>query len=125
MKPLSWLMLATHVPPSGMGGGMVRYVVELATALAARPDVELSVLTTASAQPFFRRVLGDKPHLQTVPTLPTAARSVWEREFWGVGSRRSFDVVHGTKHLIPRRAQGHRALTVHDMLLMDIPEDFN
>lgn len=124
--PLRWLLLATHVPPSGRLGGMVRYVVELATELQRRPDVELHVLTVPPTLPFFADLLGDAGRVHVVPALPTAVRSVLERSGLGVPAlRRGFDVVHGTKHLLPRRAGGaRRLLTVHDLLPMDRPQDF-
>lgn len=123
--PLSWLMLATHVPPTGQRGGMVRYVVELARELAARPDVELSVLTTRPAQPFFAQLLGSPERVLTLPALPTPLRSLLERPGLGVPAfRRPWDVVHGTKHLLPSVGPGRRVLTVHDLLPIDRPQDF-
>lgn len=122
---LSWLMLATHVPASGRSGGMVRYVVELARELAAHPEVDLSVLTTPGTRPFFAELLGREDRVHVLPALPTAARSLLERPGWGVPTLRTpFDVVHGTKHLLPRSARSRRVLTVHDLLPMDRPQDF-
>lgn len=121
----SWLLLATHVPPSGQRGGMVRYVVELARSLEAHPDVALSVLTTPGARPFFNELLKDESRVLTLPGLPTTLRSVFERHGCGASTfRRDFDVVHGTKHLLPRRVRGRGVLTVHDLLPMDRPQDF-
>lgn len=125
-SPLSWLLLATHVPADGQRGGMVRYVVELARELHAHDEVDLSVLTVPAAAPFFTDLLGRRDRVLTLPALPTAARSVLERS--GVGAaalRQPFDVVHGTKHLVPRVARGRRVLTVHDLLAMDRPQDFS
>ncbi|NAZ81105.1 glycosyltransferase [Kineococcus sp. R8] len=119
-------MTATQVPASGTGGGIVRYTVELARALRARADVDLSVLVEPAAQPFFADLLGSAAAVHTVPALPTAARSLLER--WGTGSaalRRPFDVVQGTKHLLPRSRRGRQVLTVHDMLTLDRPQEFN
>ena len=125
-RSLRWLLLATHVPASGAGGGMVRYCVELARALHRRPDVELHVLATPSATGFFAGLLGgDRVH--AVPELPVALRSVVER----AGPRllpvlnRDWDVVHGAKHLLPHRAgTATRVLTVHDLNPLDRPGDF-
>lgn len=124
-KRLSWLLFATQVPSDGSGGGVVRYAVELATALRARDDIELTVLARRSSADFFRDLLGAGGHVATTPNLPTPALSLLERS--GVGLRalqRPFDVVHGTKHLIPRVARGVEVLTVHDMLAVDRPEEF-
>jgi glycosyltransferase involved in cell wall biosynthesis len=105
---------------------MVRYCVELAGALHRRPDVELHLLCTPAAHPFFADLIGaDRVHL--LPALPVAARSLVERG----GSRllpvlgRSWDVVHGAKHLLPHRAgSATRVLTVHDLNPLDRPGDF-
>lgn len=123
--PTSWLLMATQVPASGHLGGIVRYVVELARELAVHPDVELSVLTTPGTRPLFTELLGRADRVHVLPNLPTAARSLLERPGLLVPAfRRPFDVVHGTKHLVPRVAAGHRVLTVHDLLPMDRPEDY-
>lgn len=125
-RPTTWLMFATHVPPDGAGGGMARYVVELARALAGRPDVDLSVLAAAGTRDFFVDLLGDARKVAVAPALPTAARSLLEREGLGLPVlRQRFDVVHGTKHLLPRHGGGRQLLTVHDMLALDMPHDFN
>lgn len=118
-------MLATHVPPTGQRGGMVRYVVELARELQARDDVELSVLTTPPARQFFGELLGDEQRVLTIPDLPVPLRSLLERPGYGVPAfRRGFDVVHGTKHLLPAVGGARRVMTVHDLLPMDRPQDF-
>ena len=122
--PLRWQMLATHVPSDGAGGGMVRYVVEMAGALLRHPDIELSVLTGPEAEGFFTDLIGDTRRVQTLPGVPTVARAALER-FTGVAHRPGpYDVVHGTKHLLPRRSTALRVLTVHDMLPFDRPQDF-
>ncbi|HEX8495918.1 MAG TPA: glycosyltransferase family 1 protein, partial [Actinomycetales bacterium] len=129
-RPMTWLMIATQVPAAGTGGGIIRYTVETARALAAREDVDLHVLVEPAARSFFVQELGDPSRVLTIPALPTAARSLLERS--GIGStafRRRFDVVHGTKHLLPRRTRGRThgrtVLTVHDLLTLDRPAEFN
>jgi hypothetical protein len=104
-RPLRWLLLATHVPASGSGGGMVRYCVELARALSARADVELHVLCTAETRDFFTALLGaGRAHL--LLGLPVPVRSMVERAGPEVLPvlRQRWDVVQGAKHLLPRRA---------------------
>jgi glycosyltransferase involved in cell wall biosynthesis len=126
VTPLSWLLLATHVPATGQLGGMVRYVMELARELARHPDVSLSVLTVRPTRPVFAELLGDEQRVLTLPALHTAARSLLEHPGVGVPAfRRPFDVVHGTKHLVPRWSAGRRVLTVHDLVPMDRPQDFS
>jgi glycosyltransferase involved in cell wall biosynthesis len=123
---LRWLLLATHVPASGSGGGMIRYCVELARALSARPDVDLHVVATPEAEEFFTGLLGPG-RVHRAPALPVALRSLVER----AGPRllpvlrQQWDVVHGAKHLVPRSAgAATRVLTVHDMNPLDRPADF-
>jgi glycosyltransferase involved in cell wall biosynthesis len=125
-RPLHWLLLATHVPASGSGGGMVRYCVELARALGRRDDVDLSVVCTPAAEPFFTGLLGPGRALP-LRDLPVATRSLVERAGPALlpALRREWDVVHGAKHLIPHRAgTATRVLTVHDMNPLDRPGDF-
>jgi glycosyltransferase involved in cell wall biosynthesis len=122
---LRWLLLATHVPADGAGGGMVRYVVELARELARRQDVELHVLATSGGRDFFADLVGDRDHVHVALPGPTPVVSLGER--LGLASpalNDGFDVVHGTKHLVPRRSRATRLLTVHDMILLDRPADF-
>ncbi len=123
--PLRYLLMATHVPGSGSLGGVVRYTVGLAEALARRPDVELHVLVAGDgANAFTRFVPADRVH--SLPGLPTPALSILERLGALPGLRRGrFDVIHGTKHILPRFAAGtRRVLTVHDMLLFDRGRDY-
>lgn len=122
---LRWLLLATHVPASGQGGGIVRYTTEMAAALHARSDIELHVLTTSATAPFFTALVPGAL-IRSTPTLPRLAMALFER--WGVRltlSRNSFDVVHGTKHLLPHKLSATSILTVHDMILLDRPGDFD
>ena len=118
---MRYLLLATHVPRSGSGGGIVRYTVELADALHRRADVELHVLATHDGAAFFASLL-PVARIHPVPAAPVAVRSLLERERPTPGG---FDVVHGAKHLVPRRSRGaSTVLTVHDTLLLDRPADF-
>ncbi len=124
-RPLSWLILATHVPASGHLGGMVRYVMEVAQELSVHPDVELSVLTTPGSRRLFADLLGAPERVHVLPDLPTPVRSVLERPGYLVPAfRKEFDVVHGTKHLLPRAGRSRGVLTVHDLLPIDRPQDF-
>ncbi len=124
--PLSWLLLATHVPGDGKGGGMARYVVELARALEAHDEVELSVLASPGAAEVLRDELClPQSRLVLSPTDHTLVNALGERSGLVPASlRHGFDVVHGTKHLVPRRTPALRVLTVHDTILLDRPQDF-
>lgn len=124
-RRLRWLLVATHLPASGHLGGMVRYVVELATELGRRSDIELHLLVRRSAAAFAASLTGDPARVVAIPDLPTVAVSLAERA--GVPfalHTGAFDVVHGTKHLLPRHARGLRLLTVYDFIMLDRPRDF-
>lgn len=121
--PLRWLVLATHVPPGGSLSGIVRYTTELIRALGAREDVLLDAVTTTAAAPFVESLLGGG-RVHTVPSAAAPLLSLWER--YAPLPQAGHDVVQGVKHLVPRRspASALRVLTVHDMVLLDRPEDF-
>ncbi|WP_432572791.1 glycosyltransferase [Kineococcus sp. SYSU DK005] len=115
--------MASHVPPSGSLGGIVRYTVELARALERRDDVELHLLTSREAAGPLADLLGCHGRIVTVPNAPGALVPAVERYLMG-RRLRGFDVVQGTKHLLPRNVAARSVLTVHDMLLFDRPQDF-
>ena len=106
-RPLRYLLIGTHVPPSGQGGGMVRYVVQLARGLAARDDVELHVLAGAGAQGAFTHLV-DADRVHTLPGRGPLVSAVerlqphdrrWQRqllEFKGI-RRLCFDDMHGLR----------------------------
>lgn len=126
-SPLRWLLLATHVPPSGAGGGMIRYAVELGRALQRRDDIELHVLVRPESAPALGEVLGvptSQLHVLPGGVLTASARQRLARGAPVFDLLDTFDVVHGTKHLLPGRARGVRLLTVHDLLPLDRPTDF-
>ena len=122
---LTWLMMAAHVPADGHRGGMVRYVVEVARQLADRPDVELHVVADPAARSFWEPLVRSPKHIYPMLNVPTPAQAWLERR--GRGSAafgRRFDVVHGTKHLLPPIDAGMKLLTAHDFLPLDRPGDF-
>lgn len=124
-RPLRWLLMAGHVPGSTRGGGIVRYTVELARALERRPDVELHLLVEPGAADELVDLVGDRDRLVLLPGLPGPAVPAYERTLLGPRLRGRFDVVQGVKHLLPRGlGRTHGVLTVHDMLLVDRPQDF-
>jgi glycosyltransferase involved in cell wall biosynthesis len=124
---LTWLVMAAHVPPTGTGGGMVRYVVEFTRALSGVEGVEAHVLARPESAAFFEELVGAtrQVHRARFSKAPVPAQAALERLGWTLPVLRSgFDVVHGMKHLLPRRVENTRVLTVHDMLPLDRPSDF-
>lgn len=116
--------MAGHVPPSGAGGGIVRYTVELAHALERREDVQLHLLTSRDAAGPLGDLIGCGERVVELREVPDPLLPSYERYLLGraLGSR--FDVVQGAKHLLPRNVDAQTVLTVHDMLLFDRPADF-
>jgi len=124
-RPLRWLLMAGHVPGSTRGGGIVRYTVELARALHRRPDVELHLLVDPAAAEGLTELVGSPDRLLVLPPVPGPAVPAYERTALGLRVRGRYHVVQGVKHLLPRGlGPTHGVLTVHDMLLMDRPQDF-
>lgn len=121
-KTLRWTLLATHVPAGGSLGGVVRYTTELMRALAGRDDIELSAVASTAAADTVAAIVGDRDRVRTVPNLATPAMALVERHL--ALPFDDADVVQGVKHLVPRRTEAFRVLTVHDMLLLDRPDDF-
>lgn len=124
-NPLRWLLLASHVPANGTAGGMVRYAVELATALREREDIALEVVVATDARDFFVDQLGVAPDRVHAQRGGVMARSLAERMGRLGVDLDAFDVVHGTKHLLPRRVRCCALMTVHDLLPLDRPLDFS
>ncbi len=123
-SPVRWLLMATHVPPDARGGGIVRYTVELARALARRHDVRLHLLTSAAAAGPLSELAGGHDRIVPMPGMPDAVVPGFERFLLGRRLSSRFDVVQGTKHLVPRGPGARTVLTVHDLLLFDRPADF-
>lgn len=124
-RPLRWLLMAGHVPGNARGGGIVRYTVELARALHRRPDVELHLLVNPEAAEGLADLVGSRDRLHALPPLPDPAVPAYERSALGLRLRGRYDVVQGVKHLLPRGlGRTHGVLTIHDMLLVDRPQDF-
>lgn len=124
MRPLHWTVLATHVPPGGSLGGVVRYTTELIRALSLRDDVVVTAVTTRAAAPTVQGLLSEGSRVRSIPGAPASLLSVAERWAPLPGLRSGADVVLGTKHLLPSRSSALRVLTIHDLLLLDRPEDF-
>lgn len=122
--------MAGHVPTGGGGGGIVRYTLELAMALAERPDdVELHLGVNAAAVDWFRDTF-PKAEIHAVQKR-TGGLAILDEHVGAlapVGRKISgqVDVVHSVKHISPLFTRGARSvLTVHDMLVVDRPRDYS
>ena len=119
-----WLLFASHVPADGGGGGMVRYTVELARALGRQSGVELHALVDREALEGLSQIMEidrDRMHPTSGGVVLSSLKERLGRVVPGLDS---FDVIHGTKHILPRASAGLRVLTIHDFLPIDRPRDF-
>jgi glycosyltransferase involved in cell wall biosynthesis len=110
---------ASAVPPQPAGGG--RYVLELATALAARPDVDLAVVARRGDGARWRAV----GHASVVERAPVRrpVRLAWEQLVLPrVVRELAVDVHHAPHYTMPERARVPKIVTVHDMTFFDHPE---
>ncbi len=118
-----WLLMAGHVPADGTGGGIVRYTLELARGLVRGGEVDLHLLTDASATRTLPDLVGGGRSVP-MPRVPGPLAAAAERGLLTrvLGDR--YDVVQGAKHLLPRGVRARGVLTIHDMLVLDRPQDF-
>jgi glycosyltransferase involved in cell wall biosynthesis len=98
-------------------GGIPRYTREVVGALGRRDDVRLVVAAPAGAASTVAELAGPglDQHL-VIPRDDQLSVALWER--YRSGRRfvaAGVDVVHGTKHLLPRGV-GPTVLTVHDVM---------
>jgi glycosyltransferase involved in cell wall biosynthesis len=98
-------------------GGIGRYTAELVAAMGRRDDVDLIVAAPASAEGKVRDLAGERlSGLLTVPDSGQLGIALWERYRSGrLFARAGAEIVHGTKHLVPR-TKLPTVLTVHDVM---------
>jgi glycosyltransferase involved in cell wall biosynthesis len=101
-------------------GGTARYAIEVATAVAARPGVEVTGWTAWHRDVTAARVAGARgPRRLPLPRRPLVA--AWERG-WGGPLRGGADVVHAPTLLAPPRGSVPLVVTVHDAVPWTHPE---
>ena len=98
-------------------GGIGRYTNELVGALGRRDDVDLVVAAPASAAARVQRLAGERLlRMLPVPSAGQLGIALWERYRSGeLFARAGAELVHGTKHLVPRTSLP-TVLTVHDVM---------
>jgi glycosyltransferase involved in cell wall biosynthesis len=101
----------------GHAGGIGRYTTELIAALGRRNDIRLIVAAPTAAAELVQRLAGGSLVAQLiVPDRGQLSTATWERYASGRQFRRAgAQIVHGTKHLVPRVALP-TVLTVHDVM---------
>jgi glycosyltransferase involved in cell wall biosynthesis len=102
----------------GRPGGIGRYTSELVAALGRRDDVRTIIAAPRAAMDRVHDLAG--PNLHATVTIPTESQmgiALWERFRSGRELVKSgAHIVHGTKHLVPRRPSVPTILTVHDLM---------
>jgi glycosyltransferase involved in cell wall biosynthesis len=106
----------------GTAGGIARYSRELFRALSARADLRVIPIGTASA-------IGGLDHESSesvvVPTDLQVGDAVFMRYFIARKAHQlHLDIVHGTRHIVPRRARCPTVLTVHDLFALERRDEF-
>lgn len=110
---------ATAIPARPVGAG--RYVLDLATALTRRDDVDLALVARRGDGARWRAV-GKVDVVERAPSF-RAVRLAWEQvALPRVLRDLAADVHHGPHYTMPERAQVPKVVTVHDLTFFDHPE---
>ena len=106
----------------GTTGGIALYGRELHRALASRADVDVVPIGSAAALEHLHLAPIDRV---VVPTTNQLGDALYLRYLLGrVLPPLGLDVLHGTRHLLPRRAPCPTVLTVHDLFAFERREEF-
>jgi glycosyltransferase involved in cell wall biosynthesis len=123
-RPLRVLIDGT--PLLGARTGIGRYTAALAEELASMSDVDMrAVAFTLRGWRRLRKVLPHGSRARGMPVPARLLRRSWLRfPFPPVELFAGFaDVVHGTNFVLPASARAAGVLTIHDVALLDTPED--
>jgi glycosyltransferase involved in cell wall biosynthesis len=107
-------------------GGIGRYSREVLAALGRRSDVQVVVASSPASETDAALLAGSSlaAHV-AIPQLGQAGIALWERHYSGIAfGHADVDVVHSTKHLVPR-VGCPTILTVHDMLTITRSHESN
>jgi glycosyltransferase involved in cell wall biosynthesis len=107
------------VPARPVGAG--QYTLELTRALAARPDVDLVVVSRRADAPRWRETAGGATLVAAAPG-PRPLRLAWEQlGLPKVLRRQRVDVHHGPHYTMPELAREPSVVTVHDLSFFEAP----
>jgi len=108
----------------GEGGGIARYVEEIVRGVAAHPDIALTVFARVEQVDAARALAPTAREVVAIGGRGQIGRSAWEvGRLGGLVERLGIDVVHGTKHVLPRTSRA-KVLTAHDVTVLTHPEQF-
>jgi glycosyltransferase involved in cell wall biosynthesis len=101
----------------GDGSGIDRYVSEIVRGLSERSEIELTIAVRPERVAAAREI-APSAGVVTIRGRGQIGRSLWELERLGrLLEEAGVDVVHGTKHVVPRTRLA-RVLTAHDVTLL-------
>jgi len=117
--PLRISLDVTAVPVRPVGAG--QYTLQLAGALAIRPDVDLVLLSRRSDRQRWSS-LAPGIDVQSSAPEPRPLRLAWEQiRLPGLLARRAVSVHHGPHYTMPERARVPAVVTVHDLSFFEEP----
>ena len=110
------------------GGGIARYSLEVAVALMERASIAVVPIGTEKSIARLADRVGPAA-TEHGEILITRSSQLGEAAFiWGsldsAAQMARLDVVHGTKHLLPRRSKTPTVLTIHDLTAIRRRSDF-
>jgi glycosyltransferase involved in cell wall biosynthesis len=107
------------VPPAPAGAG--RYTIDLAAALARRPEVTLTLVARRGDRA--RWSFGRGSAVRAAAPGPRPLRLAWEQvRLPGLLARWGVDLHHGPHYTMPERSRVPVVVTVHDCTYFDHPE---
>ena len=105
-------------------GGIARYARELFLAIHARDDVQVVPIGSAAAIAALGR--RQEGAAIVIPTTNQLGDSLYVRYALGLkAAHLGLDLIHATRHLIPRRAPCPSLLTVYDLFALERKEEFS
>jgi glycosyltransferase involved in cell wall biosynthesis len=115
---LSLDVSAVPAEPAGAG----RYTLGLASALADRRDVELTLISRSDDAERWRELAPDAA-VEAVAPAARPVRLAWEQTRLPLRLRRlPVDVHHGPHYTMPEASSLPRVVTIHDLTFFDHPE---
>jgi glycosyltransferase involved in cell wall biosynthesis len=114
------LLDVSAVPARPVGAGV--YTIQIASRLAAHPDVDLVLVTRVDDEARWAGIAPDAERHAEVPTK-RPARLLWEqRRAPELARRVRADLWHGPHYTMPLRLDVPSVVTVHDLTFFDHPE---
>ncbi len=118
--PLRLSLDVSAVPVRAVGAG--QYTLELAGALAVRPDIDLTLYGRRDDRVRWPEVASGA-HLVAAAPAPRPLRLAWEQlALPGLLARSGVSVHHGPHYTMPERTTVPTVVTVHDLSFFEAPQ---